>query len=106
MRQAVRVALVSLLTWSLLACGGGTFFLSTGTHGATFLTTSGTVSIVQLTVVNGNVQVTAVTLIANGFASTSNFCGNVVNQFPMQTFVTVNFNSGTSCNTVVAVFVN
>ncbi|MFB3915235.1 MAG: hypothetical protein ACE14M_00780 [Terriglobales bacterium] len=104
MRRAVHVALVLLLAWSLVSCGGGTFFFSTGDNGTTFLTTSGTVSIVHLTVIDGDVLVTVVTLISGGFGTTNNFCGDVVSQFPMQTFVTVHFTPGNPCNTVVQVF--
>ncbi len=66
-----------------------------------FPVVSGTVSIVHLTIIDGNVQVTAVTLINSGSAQTINFCGNVVSQFPVNTLVTVTFTQTSSCNTVV-----
>ncbi len=64
---------------------------------------SGTVSIVHLTIIDGNVQVTAVTLINSGSAQTLNFCGNVVSQFPNNTFVTVTYTQGNSCNSIVKI---
>jgi hypothetical protein len=65
-----------------------------------------TVSIVQLTVTGNQTQVTVVTLLNNGFGQTFNFCGNVVNQFPLETFVRVNFNEGTPCSGLVQVLIN
>jgi len=85
-----------------LSCGGGTFFVSTGGNGVSFLSVSGTVSIVQLTLVNDG-QVTVVTVLNDGTAQTLNFCGNVVQQFPSGAFVTITFVQNGSCNNLVGV---
>lgn len=103
MRRGGYVALVLLLACSAVSCAGGAFFISSSNGDVSFATISGTVSVVQLTVVDGDVQVTIVTLISGGFGNINNFCGNVVTQFPMQTFVTVHFTPGTPCNRVVQV---
>ena len=70
-------------------------------------TTSGTVSIVQLSAVSGgggtSVQVTVVTLLQPGTAQTTTFCGSQVGQFPMNAFVTATFNPGPSCASLVSV---
>jgi Na+/proline symporter len=99
--KAVASALVTML---LTGCGGISAFVATDGHQATVVSASGTVSIVHLTVVNGNTTVTAVTLLNSG-ASTTNFCGNLVDRFPLDTFVNVNFNPGSACGTVVAITV-
>lgn len=68
---------------------------------------SGTVSVVHLTVVdNGDgtsITITAVTLLSGGTSTTQNFCGNVVPQFPANTWVTVQFTPGATCGTLVSV---
>ena len=70
-------------------------------------TTSGTVSIVQVSAVSGgngtSVQVTVVTLLQPGTAQTTTFCGSQVGQFPMDTFVTATFNQGPTCASLVSV---
>ena len=99
MRRAAPLLLLLIIT----GCGGGTFFIGTGHNGTAFVTTTGTVSIVQLTVTGNQTQVTVVTLLNNGLDRTFNFCGNVVNQFPLDRFVSVNFNEGTPCFGLVQV---
>ena len=103
MQHASMALTAVLLAATCLSCGGFTAFVATDGHSATFLSTSGTVSVVQLTVVDGQTTVTAVTLVNQGFATTTNFCGNVVSQFPIDSFVHINFNSGNTCATVVAI---
>ncbi len=100
-----RFAAVLLLLLSLLGCGGVTSFgFFTNFHQAS---TSGVVSIVHFTVISGPggtlVNVTIVTLIQNGFSTTNTFCGDVRNQFPMNTFVSISFDPGNTCNTIVQV---
>jgi hypothetical protein len=98
-RFAVAVALVVLLS-AVTGCRGGTVLIGARTD---FPEASGTVCIVHVTVVDGNVQVTAVKLINAGSSQTLNFCGNVVSQFPSNAFVTVTYTQGSSCNTVMKV---
>lgn len=100
-----RTVAIALIMMASAGCGGFAGFVSTDGHQATVVSTSGTVSIVQLTVVNGNTTVTAVTLLNSGFATTTNFCGNVVNRFPVDAFVNVNFNPGSACASFVAITV-
>ncbi len=100
-----RLTAVLLLVVSLVGCGGVTAFgFFTNFHSAS---TSGVVSIVHFTVISGPggtlENVTIVTLIQNGSSNINTFCGDVRNQFPMNTFVTVMFNPGNTCNTVVQV---
>lgn len=100
-RFAVAVVLLALFSGAV-ACGGGTFFISASNEGVTFFTVSGTVSIVQLTIINGG-QFTVVTLLNMGTAQTFTFCGNVVAQFPMNTPVKVDFKRNGSCDIVLQV---
>ena len=100
-----RLAAVLLLAVTLAGCGGVTSFSFFSNPG--LARTSGLVSIVHFTVVSGPggtfVNVTVVTLVQNGFSNTTDFCGDVRNDFPMNTFVNVNFNPGQPCATVVQV---
>ena len=66
---------------------------------------SGFVSVVQLTVVDGNVQVTFVTFLGNGASSTLGFCGDQRRRFPMDQNVRADFNPGQPCGTIVTVIV-
>ncbi len=67
----------------------------------------GTVSIVQLTFVSddhGNsVSVTVVTFLQHGDAREVRFCGSQASQFPINSFVTVNYTPGSPCSTLVSV---
>jgi hypothetical protein len=99
------VLAILLLAGMALSCGGGVFFLSTSGHGTAFFSTSGTVSIVQLTIVDGH-QVTVVTLLNNNASQAFHFCGNVANQFPVDSFVSVDFTEGSGCSTVTQVVIN
>jgi hypothetical protein len=100
-RFATAIIVVALLSVAV-SCGGGTLFISATDNGVSFFAVSGTVSIVQLTIVNGS-QVTVVTLIGSGTAQTFNFCGNVVSQFPSNAFVNVSYSQNGVCDTVVQV---
>ncbi len=104
MRFAALVVVLGLISASL-GCGGTTFFFFSSGHSATFASISGTVSIVQLTTGTGGTVITAVTLLTGANAQTVNFCGNVVGQFPVNTFVTVHFNQATPCSTIVEVII-
>lgn len=100
-----RLAAVLLLVVFLPGCSGVTSFRAFFTP--SIASTSGVVSIVHFSVISGPggtfVNVTIVTLVQNGFGTTDTFCGDVRNQFPMNTFVTVNFTPGQPCGTVVQV---
>ncbi len=100
-----RVAAVLLLVVLLPGCNGITSFHAFFTPN--LATASGVVSIVHFTVISGPggtfVNVTLVTLVQNGFGATDTFCGDVRNQFPLNTFLTVNFTPGQPCGTVVQV---
>ncbi len=86
-------ALLALALIPLLGCGA-TFFVGGNTNtGAA----AGTVSIVQLTVIDGNVNATVVTLVANGASNTLTFCGNNSSAFPMNTFVQISFTPAQPC---------
>jgi hypothetical protein len=103
----------SLQSWLLITaicltgCSGVVFF-STGFHPANALVTvSGFVSVVQITTIvsagGTTTLVTIVTFLQAGTASTLNFCGNIANQFVVNTFATVDFTQGQPCATIVAV---
>ncbi len=100
-----RLAAVLLLVVFLSGCNAVTSFSAFFTPNVA--STSGVVSIVHFTVVSGpggtSVNVTVVTLVQNGSGNTDTFCGDVRNQFPMNTFVTVKFDPGQPCATVVQV---
>jgi DUF4097 and DUF4098 domain-containing protein YvlB len=100
-RFAGTITVIALASGAV-ACGGGIFFISTSDDGVIFFTASGTVSVVQLTIINGS-QVTVVTLIDTGAAQTFNFCGNVVAQFPTNTFVKATYRHNGDCDSVMHV---
>lgn len=68
-----------------------------------FVTIAGRVSIVQLTA-SGSSVITLVTFILQspqaGLAETLPFCGNLVNQFVVNSLMTVSFSQGQACSTV------
>lgn len=97
----MRHLLVFFVLASVLAgCGCGDVTVSGALNQSTF---AGTVSIVRLTVSNDGTQVTFVTLITNMRSQDFTFCGNVVNQFPMNTSVQGSFTPGTPCGTIIKI---
>jgi hypothetical protein len=70
---------------------------------------SGLVSVVQLTAIIGDngttVQVTFVTLLQNGAASTIGFCGDERNRFPMQQTIQATFTPGQTCASIVKIVI-
>jgi len=90
------------LVLGAVACGGSQFFISTGDGGVIFFTASGMVGVAQLTIINGS-QVTLVTLIDTGTTQTFDFCGDVVGQFPTDTFVKATYKHSGACDTLVQV---
>jgi hypothetical protein len=95
-----RLLLTIVVALSLLcATSCGNVFI----HGA--LVTArfqGTVSSVQVNV-NGSVQITFVSFEQSGSPLMLGFCGDQASFFPLHHTVTVNFNSGQFCATVVGV---
>ena len=64
---------------------------------------SGEISTVQLSSasgMNGVSQITVVIFLNNSNSTTVNFCGNVVNQMPVGSFVTVSFTQNQGCATL------
>jgi uncharacterized protein YceK len=103
------VSVLVLFCILLSGCGtvsGGAYFDS-GAAGTS--TISGTVSIVRLTFANdgkGNsITVTVVTLLQRNDAQDLTFCGSQASQFPMNSFVTVNYTPGITCSTLNSVSV-
>ena len=104
MRHLAAVSLI-LVTLALSSCGN-VFFR--GSILTTEQSVSGTVSLVQLTVVSDHgtsITVTAVTLLGHNAANSINFCGDQRSQFPLNQFVKANFNPGNACSTLVIVIV-
>jgi hypothetical protein len=101
-RFTIAIVVVALLSFTV-TCGGGTFFISATNGGVSFFTISGTVSVVQVTIIDGG-QVTVVTLMNTGNAQSFNFCGNVASQFPTDAFVKVSYRPNVGCDTVLQVF--
>src|SRR5438477_3281961 len=67
---------------------------------------SGQISTVQLTSasgMNGVSQITVVIFLNNSSSTTVNFCGNVVSQMPLGSFVTVSFTQSQGCATLTFV---
>ena len=96
-----------LLSLSLCGCGGVVAIGGAATPGE-LAVVKGTVSSVQLSSVPGNggmVEVTFVGFQTGFMTSQIAFCGNSMNQFPMNTSVTVNFNPGQNCNVISVVVV-
>lgn len=96
---ALLLALILVTAVALSSCGGVTAFGFRSDLPAV----SGTVSSVGLSVIDGNVQVTVVTLQANGMSNQFAFCGDNRHRFPMNTSVTVQFNPGQNCNVIAVV---
>ncbi len=103
MRRALCILLIGLV-----GCNGVTHF-RTVEPTETLFTVTGFVSSVTLTSVPANgifIDVTIVTFLHDGTASTITFCGDLVDEFFLDAFTQVDFFSGTPCATVVDVFVN
>ncbi len=72
-------------------------------------TIQGSVSTVQLSSIlsgtGGTLQVTFVTFLQNGTSSTIGFCNDQTSLFPRNQTVSVNFNPGQTCSTVIIVVI-
>jgi hypothetical protein len=106
MNRCLSVLLVgSLIT---LCTGCGNVFFSASSQ-PSFSTTSGLVSIVQLSSVIGangtTVEVTFVTFLQEGTSSTVGFCGDQGSRFPMNQTVRTDFIPGQSCSSILVVVI-
>ncbi len=99
----LRLCLLSLVLASLLLTSCGQVFVSAFSHPGSSTVFIGTVSIVQITVIDGNVLVTFVTLINGGVGNGFTFCGDQRNQFPMDQLVSATFTPGTPCANIIQV---
>ncbi len=84
------------------ACGNFTFegAINTNTR-----TANGLVSIVQLTFVSGDIQVTIVTLQNTFGASNFTFCGDQTSQFPINNQVQATFTTAQPCSNLLSVVI-
>ena len=100
-------ALLSACLVVMSAGCGNVFVQGTLTGGTSSV--SGSVSVVQLSAVVGEngttVQITLVTLLQGGTASTIGFCGDQRNQFPMQQTIRAEFNPGRTCASIVTIVI-
>lgn len=103
--------LYAVLLIGLLGCGGNPHRPATiSLFNAAPLSVSGFVNAIQLTTSatsrGSNSPVTVVTFIPqlpqNGPAMTITFCGNVANNFVLNTFATVQFTQAPGCSTIVS----
>jgi hypothetical protein len=99
----LRLCLLSLLLASLFLASCGQVFVSAFSHPSPTTVFVGTVSIVQITVIDGNVLVTVVTLINGGIGDNFTFCGDQRSQFPMNRLVSATFTPGTPCANIIQV---
>lgn len=99
----LRLCVFSVILASLLLTSCGQVFVSAFSHPGSSTVFIGTVSIVQITVIDGNVLVTFVTLINGGIGNGFTFCGDQRNQFPMNQLVSATFTPGTPCANIIQV---
>jgi hypothetical protein len=93
-----------MLSFIVVIAGCGNVFVR-GVIQPGVSTVNGLVSVVQLTVVEGKVQVTFVTFLGNGTSSTFGFCGDQRHRFPTDQNVRADFNPGQPCANIVTVIV-
>jgi hypothetical protein len=102
------LSLLLLTSLVLASAGCGNVFVR-GVFDPGVSSISGSVSIVQLTIVTGDngtsVQVTLVTFLQNGFSSSMGFCGDQRSQFPINQTVRADFHAGQTCANIVAVVI-
>ncbi len=99
MARLLLVVAFSLALLFATACGD--VFVRGAIRASTF---QGTVSSVQLQV-NGGVQVTFVAFEQMGQPMALSFCGNQASLFSANQTVTVDFNPGLTCSTVISVVI-
>ena len=100
--------LACLLALVLLIPACGNVFVRAFWNGGTQTqTVSGTVSVVQFTVVvvgnNVSTQVTVITLTNNFTSSSLSFCGDQRSRFPLNKFVLATFQPGQMCSDLFTV---
>jgi hypothetical protein len=92
----------------LVGAGCGNIFVNGAVLNGTS-SVSGLVSVVQLTaIIGGNgttVQVTFVTFLRDGAASTIGFCGDERSRFPVQQTIQANFTPGQTCASIVKIVI-
>jgi len=92
----------------LVSAGCGNIFVNGAILSGTS-SVSGLVSVVQLSAIIGDsgttVQVTFVTFLQDGAASTIGFCGDERSRFPMQQTVQANFTPGQTCASIVKIVI-
>ena len=102
------VLLVFVSFLAVVGCGNIFFRGDLGGNGI-MQTASGFVSVVQVTnMPDGNgtfIDVTLITFLLNGNATTMTFCGDQRNQFPIDQFVRANFMPGQPCADIVTVVI-
>lgn len=107
MRTPVAIVLICVSLMGLNGCGGVVFFAGTSLGVAHVVVISGTCTSVQIANVPGGnggfIVITEVTFLNNGLFNTLNFCGDISNRFPLNQFMTVNFNNGPTCATPVSI---
>lgn len=98
---------ILLIASGTSGCGGGTLFIDTGPNGTTVVAVSGTCIGVHITTILGSdgkwITITVVTLITDGRTNNFNFCGDVADHFPLNSSLTVNFTTGTTCATPTSI---
>jgi hypothetical protein len=106
-RRLVACFLISSLVCGFV-CGCGAVRIQ-GVLSPDVVIVSGVVSGVQVTTVSGGngtlIVVTFVTFQQTLGFTTTNFCGNVSAQFPMNSFAQVNFKPGQFCSTIVVIVI-
>jgi hypothetical protein len=107
-RSLVACLLLSSIVCTAL-CGCGAVRIQ-GVLNGDVTSVSGFVSGVQLITVAGAngtfIEITVVTLQQTLGFTTTNFCGNVGGQFPMNSFAQVNFKPGQPCSTIVVIVIS
>jgi hypothetical protein len=98
-RFSIAVLIASILLYAT-ACGNVFVRATFGTAS----TLQGTVNSVQLST-NGNAQVTFVTFLQSGALFTIGFCGDQTSLFPLNRTLTINFNPGQTCATIIAIVI-
>lgn len=105
--RSLQSLLLIAATW-LTGCNGVVIFGTGFSPSNTLGTVSGFVSVIQVTTISTSLDtttlVTVVTFLQSGTGSTINFCGNVGNQFVVNTFTTVDFTQGLGCATIIAIW--
>lgn len=103
MKRLFALTSIAMLLLSAVKCGS--VFIGGALEPAT--TAQGSVINAQLGGVTNEtgetVQVTFVTLLQTSASSTFTFCNNQISQFPLNRMVSVNFNPGQPCATVIVV---